>query len=183
MHGGAQDLHRRRESIIIFVQQFCFPPGLLPHPFPPQLPQIGKQHTVLVHSIFGFDVFLGSTQGRASRPQRRPLSSMVLTQQPFLPPGLPPHPEPPHSPQLRRQHTFDVHTPFITGDEDGSFVFDLGLDLTADTLKMFLGRCKLLMPEFFKMISLSVIPSGRRSFAIQSLKWFFMSDGSFSVRK
>jgi hypothetical protein len=93
------------------AQQLAAPPGLLPHPEPPQVPQAASQQTLpdwMPVRHWGSE----RTHGAPLWVQERPESRMLPTQQAALPPGRVLQPDPPQLPQLAAQQTSDEAMPF-----------------------------------------------------------------------
>ena len=55
IQGGSESKHRTPLSRIAPEQQFSPPPGLPPHPLPPQLPHDSAQHISLLNTLCGHD--------------------------------------------------------------------------------------------------------------------------------
>jgi len=55
MQGGSESIHITPLSRILPVQQLSPPPGLLPHPLPPQVPHASLQHISLLKIECGHD--------------------------------------------------------------------------------------------------------------------------------
>jgi len=53
MHGGSESIHKTPVFRIVPEQQFAPPPGRLPHPLPPHVPQSSAQQISLLNTLCG----------------------------------------------------------------------------------------------------------------------------------
>ena len=125
--------HDKAAVWMVPEQQFAEPPGRLPHPEPPQVPQAASQQT----SPDGDRTPVrhwGSerTQGAPLWVHEMPESRMVPAQQPALPPGRELQPDPPQVPQLAAQQTLDAAIPFSHSGSEISQGFAKTCDLTLE---------------------------------------------------